>query len=262
MIESRQNQTLKDIRRLRRSKGDTALLEGPHLVAEARALGLPFEVIVTTPEFAESPRGRELFSSITPSPLLVAAELLADLADADAPRGVLAVLHLPRAGAEILPTLPGSVYCYLDGVQDPGNLGALVRVAEASGAAGIALSPLCAHPNHPRALRASAGSLLRVPVAMGVEPADLDRRLASLAPQWLALAPRGGEDLFGAPLEGTLIVALGAEGPGVSEAILARATRKLTIPIQAPVESLNVTVAAALTLFEVRRRRLLAARAT
>ena len=99
-------------------------------------------------------------------------------------------------------------------MQDPGNLGALARVAEAAGAAGLALSPGCAHPNHPRALRASAGSLLRLPVAVGAEPDALDAHLASARPRWTALVPRDGEDLYRARLDGTLILAVGAEGPG------------------------------------------------
>jgi TrmH family RNA methyltransferase len=140
-------------------------------------------------------------------------------------------------------------------LQDPGNLGALARVAEAAGAAGLALSPGTAHPNHPRALRASAGSLLRLPVAVGCEAAAVDRHLAPLRPRWLALVPREGEDLWRAALDGALVLALGAEGPGLSPALRERADLGLTIPIEPPVESLNATVAAALVLFEVRRRR-------
>jgi TrmH family RNA methyltransferase len=256
MIQSRQNRTLKDIRRLRRSKGDAAILEGPHLIEEAIAAAIPLSLVLATPDFLTSSAGRALGISLSEPPLLVEAALLADLADADAPRGVMAVAQLPRSGVEALPRERGALYCYLDGVQDPGNLGALVRVAEAAGARAVALSHHCAHPNHSRALRASAGSLLRLPVAVGVEPTALAERLAGLAAEWVVLVPRGGEDLFTAPFEGTLVLAFGAEGPGVSPDVIERAGRRVTIPIQPPVESLNVTVAAALTLFEIRRRRL------
>ena len=252
MISSRQNQRLKDIRRLRRSKGDHIILEGPHLLAEALAGGLPLETVLATPAWLASPEGRAL--ALPVPPLEVAPDILDDLTDADSPRGVLAVAHLPRAGVEALPIRSGRPYLYLDGLQDPGNLGALARVAEAAGAAGLALSPGCAHPNHPRALRASAGSLLRLPVAVGADPDALDRRLASASPRWAALVPRGGEPLWTAPLDGTLILAVGAEGPGLSPALLDRAALRLTIPLEAPVESLNATVAAALVLFEVKRR--------
>jgi RNA methyltransferase, TrmH family len=252
MITSRQNQRVKDIRRLRRSKGDLALLEGPHLVESALAAGLPLEEVLATPDFLETSEGRRLARSFPP--LAVSPEVLADLTDADSPRGLLAVVRLPRSGVEALPVRPGGSYLYLDGLQDPGNLGALARVAEAAGAAGLALSPGCAHPNHPRALRASAGSLLRLPVAVAADPPALDTRLAAARPRWLALVPRGGEDLYHARLDGTLVLALGAEGQGLSAPLLARAGLRLTIPMAPAVESLNVTVAAALVLFEVRWR--------
>jgi RNA methyltransferase, TrmH family len=255
MISSRHNQRVKDIRGLRRSKGDHIILEGPHLLAEAAACGLLLETVLATPAWLGSAEGRALASSLLVQPLEVAPDVLDDLTDADSPRGVLAVARLPRAGAEALPVRAGRPYLYLDGLQDPGNLGALARVAEAAGAAGLALSPGCAHPNHPRALRASAGSLLRLPVALGADPETLERRLAPAVPRWAALVPRGGEPLWTAPLEGTLVLAVGAEGPGLSPALLDRATLRLTIPLEEPVESLNATVAAALVLFEVRRRR-------
>jgi len=255
MITSRQNQRLKDIRRLRRSKGDLALLEGPHLVTEALAAGLGLEEAFVTPAFLDSSEGRRLAPSLSVEPLVISPELLEEITDADSPRGILAVARLGRSGIEALPVRLGRPYVYVEGLQDPGNLGALARVAEAAGAAGVALSPGCAHPNHPRALRASAGSLLRLPVAVGAEPEALSQRLAAARPRWAALVPRGGEDLYTAVLDGTLILALGAEGPGLSPALLARIDLRLTIPMEPLVESLNATVAAALVLFELRRRR-------
>ncbi|MES1240521.1 MAG: RNA methyltransferase [Acidobacteriota bacterium] len=243
---------MKDIRRLRRSKGDHALLEGPHLVGEAVAAGIGLETVLATPAWLETPEGRDLSRS---HPCLeVAPELLDEMTDADSPRGVLALARLPRSGADHLPVRAGGVYLYLDGLQDPGNLGALARVAEAAGAAALALAPGTVHPNHPRALRASAGSLLRLPVAVGAEADAVDLRLADLRPRWTALDPRDGVGLWEADLDGTLVLAVGAEGPGLSPAIGERAGLRLTIPIQPPVESLNATVAAALVLFEVRRR--------
>ncbi len=263
MITSRQNRRLKDIRRLRRSKDDRALLEGRHLVAEALTAGIALEEVLIAPGFlAGRPEDEELgraLAALAEPPLEVAAELLDELGDADSPRGLLAVARLPRGGVEALPQRPDGVYVFLERLQDPGNLGAVARAAEAAGAAGLALSPESAHPNHPRALRGSAGSLLRLPVAVGVEPDALDRHLAAgpagLRPRWAALVPRGGETLWKVPLDGALVLAVGSEGQGLSEEILRRADLGITIPLAAPVESLNAAVAAALVLFEVRRRR-------
>lgn len=257
MILSRHNKTVKDIRRLRRSKGDLALLEGPHLVGEALAAGLALEIVLATPEFLATAEGVALARLLKAAPVEIAPEILTELADADSPKGLLAVAHLPRSGVDGLPLCPGSAYLYLDGLQDPGNLGALARVAEAVGVAGLALAPGTVHPNHPRALRGSAGSLLRLPVAVNVTPEALAGHLAVLAPaapRWAALVPRGGTDLYSAPLSGTLVLALGAEGPGLSPAADALADLRLTIPLAPPVESLNAVVAAALVLFELRRQ--------
>lgn len=231
------------------------MLEGPHLVAEAVAAGIQLETVLATPAWLATPEGRTLAPNL-PFLLEVAPELLDEITDADSPHGVLAVARFPRSGSAALPVHMGGVYLYLDGLQDPGNLGALARVAEASGATALALSPGTVHPNHPRALRASAGSLLRIPVAVGARIEDLDQRLAPARPRWMALDPRDGVGLWQASLDGTLVLVLGAEGPGLSSALLGRADLRLTIPIEPPVESLNATVAAALVLFEVRRRRI------
>lgn len=226
-------------------------------MGEAAAAGIGLETVLATPAWLETPEGRTLARSLPERSLLeIAPELLDEMTDSDSPRGVLAIARLPRFGADRLPVHAGAVYLYLDGLQDPGNLGALARVAEAAGAAALALSPGTVHPNHPRALRASAGSLLRLPVAVGAGTAEVDRRLAPARPRWMALEPRDGAGLWQAGLDGTLILAVGAEGPGLSPAVRERADLRLTIPLQPPVESLNATVAAALVLFEVRRRRM------
>ncbi|MDY7095656.1 MAG: RNA methyltransferase [Acidobacteriota bacterium] len=259
VITSPGNKTLKTIRRLRQSKGDHILLEGAHLITEALDAGLVLETVLATPELCAQPRYQPLLERLPRPPLLVAARLLDQLADADSPRGLLAVARLSRGGVTALPRRRDGIYLFCQGLQDPGNLGALARVAEAAGCAGLALSAGSVHPNHPRALRASTGSLLRLPVAAGCTPEQLQEHLKELDPGWLALVPRGGEDLYSASLDGALILLLGAEGPGLDADLVARAHRRLTIPLAPPVESLNATVAAALPLFEIRRRRASAA---
>lgn len=240
---------------MRRSKGDGALLEGPHLVGEALDAGLDLGTVLATPDFLASPAGCRLAGRLPFPALEVEPALLDEVADSDSPRGILATTRIPRGGAEALPLVDDGVYLYLEGLQDPGNLGALARVAEASGAIGLATSAASVHPNHPRALRASAGSLLRLPVASSTSPPELERRLRPLEPRWAALVPRGGSDLYGASLDGPMVIVAGGEGGGLSESTRRRCASWLTLPVAPPVESLNVTVAAALALFEIRRQR-------
>lgn len=254
MITSRKNSHLKDIRRLRRCKDERAVLEGPHLLADALNAGLTPELVLATTAWSTSETGRQLLPRLTRDPLLVEEQLLTEITDSDSPRGVVAVVRLPRTGVESLPLQEHGTYIFVDGLQDPGNLGALARAAEAAGATALALAPGTVHPNHPRALRAAAGSLLRLPTARSVEISALTAHLTPLQPRWLALAPRGGTDLYTANLSGTVVLLLGAEGPGLSPTTRQRATELLTIPLDGPVESLNATVASALVLFEIRRR--------
>lgn len=252
MITSRNNWQLKIIRRLKRSKGEDALLEGPHLIQEAVTAGLSLRSVLATNEFLASPAGRRLAPYLPIRPLEIERRLLEEVADSDSPRGIVAVAHLARPRAQDLPQDPNGTYLYAEGLQDPGNLGAVVRAAEGSGATAVCLSPGSVHPNHPRALRASAGSLLRLPVA--VDDAErLADHLQPLRPTWAALIPRGGQDVFQTSIDGCRILALGAEGSGLTSETHRRADIELTIPLEAPVESLNAAVAAAITLFQLRR---------
>lgn len=251
MIKSPKNRVFKDIRRLRRCKGDHALLEGPHLLREALAAGLGLDTVLITPE-AHATEAGTLLARYGVQAVEVAPQALESVTDSDSPRGILAVAHLSRGGVERLP-LERGVYLYLAGLQDPGNLGAVARAAEASGVVGLALSDGCAHPNHPRALRASAGSLLRLPVAVGVGPEDLSERLGRLQPTWYALSADAEESIYDTCPTPPLVLAVGGER-GLDAAIEARCDHTLGIPMARPVESLNAAVATAVALFEMRRQ--------
>lgn len=243
------------MRRLRRSQGERTLLEGPHLVEEAVSTGLEMEAVVATPQFLGSAEARNLVPRLARPPLEIAPRLLDDLTDADSPRGIVAIARLPAPPLDALPRSAAGVYVYADGLQDPGNLGAIARVAEASGVVGLCLGPGSVRRLHPRSLRASAGSLLRVPTFDDVSLEALDAHLAPLRPRWATLVTRGGVDLWSTDLDGPLILVVGAEGRGVSPEALARADLRLTIAMTGRVESLNAAVSTAVVLFEARRRR-------
>ncbi len=255
MISSRQNRHIKTIRRLRACKDEFAFLEGPRLAEETLGAGLELVEVLATPEFLAGQTGRAIAEQLVKSPLVVAESVLASVTDAGTPQGILAIAALPRSDVAALTRVPDGVYLYLECVQDPGNLGALARSAEATSVAGIALSPGCAHPNNPKALRASAGSLLRMPVAVDADLSSLLTHLSALSPTLVALEPEGGDDLYETGLGGALVLALGSEGTGLSAGTRARADLRVTVPVAQPVESLNVAVAASIVLHELSRRR-------
>jgi TrmH family RNA methyltransferase len=252
MIESSKNELLKEIRRKRRSRGDFAILEGPHLVGEALAAGVVFDTVLATPEFAEG-AGGDLLARLPGGYQALSERALRSVSESETPRGVLATAELPRGGAESIPIVAAGLYVYIDGIQDPGNLGAVARAAEATRADGLILGAGSAHPNHPRALRASAGSLLRLPVAINASAESLRRHLEGINATWTALSARGETGLFETDLALPIVLVIGAER-GLDPELEAACDRRVRIHTAEPVESLNTAVAAALALFEVRRR--------
>ena len=236
MITSRKNEKLKLIRKLqrRRHRDELGLFvcEGEDLVAAALDAGIaPVEALVD----AERPAllARLAGAESVASPLLEAVSTLGHHARIIA---VFARDELPRGLRDV--TLA------LWHVADPGNVGTLIRAADAFGA-GIALSPGCADPTGPKALRASAGAIFRVPLA------DFD----DARPPRVALVARGGTALHELELQGPTTFVLGAERAGLPDDVLARCDLQATIPQSADAESLNVAMAGTIALYEVARSR-------
>jgi TrmH family RNA methyltransferase len=140
-------------------------------------------------------------------------------------------------------------------VQDPGNAGAIVRVAEAGGATGVIASGVTADPFGWKALRGSMGSALRLPVVNGGAAAEAIADARRHGCRVIAAAPRGGRSVFDIDLTGPVAILIGGEGPGLAPSVVDAADERVTIPMQAPVESLNAAVTAALLVYEARRQR-------
>jgi tRNA G18 (ribose-2'-O)-methylase SpoU len=267
VISSRDNERWKAMRRLSRSKGkrrhadgDLLLLEGLHLLEAALDADLVPETVLATPELLES--APALLSRLPRPPLAIAPALLDELADTDSPRGLLATVAAAERSVAELPGIvagasdPFPTIVLADGIGDPANLGALARTAEAAGAAALVTTPGGVTWRHPRCLRASTGSLLRLPVFAEVDATVLRGTLTPLGFTWLGLEAHGGEDLYRTEVDGAVLVAIGAEAGGLGVRTLELADRRVTVPLAAGVESLNAHVAAAVVLFELRRRTL------
>ncbi len=171
-------------------------------------------------------------------------EVLANLSPTRSPQGVLAVVEEPRWPVW---TASGGFGLYLEGIQDPGNLGAIIRSAAGLGAAAVLLAPECADPWGPSAVRGSAGAVFRIPVEREV---SLSRAADRLRRHQGELWATGSE---GRPLREwsaslPMLLMLGAEGQGLSLEAMSAADGVVTIPLQREVESLNVAVAAGIVL--------------
>jgi TrmH family RNA methyltransferase len=140
-------------------------------------------------------------------------------------------------------------------IQDPGNLGALIRVAEAGGSTRVVVAGRSADPFGWKALRGSMGSALRIPLRVETDPVHAVAAERSLGRHIVATTPRGGQSVFDVNFTRATAVLIGGEGQGLPRDLIEAADTQVTIPMEPPVESLNAAVAAALVTYEARRQR-------
>ena len=246
-IASPSNPLIKTVRRLAHPRRREAriLLEGEKLVRAALESGLRIETLLL--DRPPSPSELVEFEAAGADVAEVSATLFRRVSSVESPEGVLAVARRP---ARSLDDLHAEGFVLVSaGIQDPGNLGAIARVAEAGGARALAVVKGSADPFGPKAVRGSMGSLLRLPVFEIENPDSLRNRGFRIA----ALVPRGGVDFRRADWSQPLAILLGGEGRGLSGDAVAAADLRVTIPMAGKVESLNVATAAALVLYEATR---------
>jgi RNA methyltransferase, TrmH family len=225
--------------RLRRAER-RLVIEGPHLLAAALDAGIaPLALIATEAALAHAEIAACLGRSRVP-PTVLSADAFGAIADARTPQGIAAEIALPEArrdGASV----------FLEAVQDSGNVGTLIRTAAAFGCGEVVLDRQCADPWSQKVLRAGQGGHF----VLGVRQVDdLPAAISAFGGRLLCTVARGGRPLREVALTGRLGWAFGAEGAGLSAAVLARAAERVTIPMAAGAESLNVAASAAICLYE------------
>ena len=260
VITSRQNpgvQAFRELARKRKPSHDRVLLDGWHLLIEARQAGVPIERAAFTTDLVNQQDTARVAQDLIDSGvdvMAVTTAVMEALSPVRAPSGVVAIGTRKAVTPDaVFARAPQLVLLAVD-VQDPGNVGAMVRAAEAAGATGFIACGASADPFGWKALRGSMGSAFRLPVARApIEGALRAARAAKV--HVLAAVPRVGQPLFETDLRRPTAFMLGGEGPGLPLDLLQQADGTLTIPMRAPVESLNVAVAAALLLYEAARQR-------
>ncbi|HUI82811.1 MAG TPA: RNA methyltransferase [Candidatus Binatia bacterium] len=257
-VDSRQNARVKQLRRAfseaaPNARGEIAI-EGMHLVEEAIRSGLRLSTVF----FSESARQRahKLLPQLSAysEALLLPDNVFSSAVPSETPQGVAALVRVKSFALEDTLSAEPVLLVIAAGLQDAGNLGTMARSGEAFGITGLLVGERTVSPWNWKAVRASAGSLFRLPVAR-VELAEAVQQVRGRGIRVLATSSRKGTAVWNANLRGPLAIVIGSEGAGVPRETLAQADEVVAIPQSARVESLNAGIAASIVLYEAARQR-------
>jgi len=257
-VDSRQNARVKELRRAfaeaTPNQECEVAIEGMHLVEEAIRSGMRLGTVF----FSESARERvhklmPQLSSHTEA-LLLPDAVFASAVPSETPQGVAALVRVKAASLESVLHASPALLVIIAGLQDPGNLGTIARSGEAFGVTGLLLGERTVSPWNWKAVRASAGSLFRLPMTK-VELATALPEIKSRGARVLATSSHKGTTIQDVDLRGPVAFVIGSEGAGVPKDVLAQADEVVAIPQSSRVESLNAGIAASILLYEAARQR-------
>jgi len=184
----------------------------------------------------------------------VSENVMKKIADTETPQGIIAVCKMRQPKLENL-LASGKMLLVLDRVGDPGNIGTMLRTADAAGIGGLVLLKGCADIYAPKTVRSSMGSLFHIPVLSGVSEQEFVSAAKKAGYDLLVTCLDGADNLYKADLSGRIAFVMGNEAGGVSETLLAKADKRVYIPMAGRAESLNVAMAAGIVMFEALRRK-------
>jgi RNA methyltransferase, TrmH family len=261
-VSSRQNPIVAAFRTLADEPDPTGtrlLLDGAHLVNDARASGLRFETVAVAASKLTTQTEEGLLAQRLEREGIDVVEASDSVFDAlspvKSPSGIIAIAGRQSAtAAEICARADAFILAAID-VQEPGNVGALLRAAEAGGVTGALVCGMSANPFSWKALRGSMGSVLRLPIVAGLTTHQALTAMRKSGVRTIAAVPRDGQEPDAIDWRGKTGLLLGGEGPGLTDEAIALADARVTIPMQGSVESLNVAVAGAILVYAARRQR-------
>ncbi|MGN1098550.1 MAG: TrmH family RNA methyltransferase [Clostridia bacterium] len=246
-ITSRENKTYKRIKALKdkkqREKEGVFLVEGERGVRDAIKNGLSPETVVLCEGCAINIHGA--------NPVIFARRLFGELAETQTPQGIIAVFPMPRADFGNIRGGEKSFVMMCENIQDPGNLGTIIRTAHCAGAEAIVLTKGCCDLFNPKTVRSTVASIASIPVIRGVEAAEAVIRLKKMGYRIAAGALTDkSQGLYNTDLSGKIAFVVGNEGNGITPQTLAAADIAVKIPMTDGAESLNAGVAAAVMMYE------------
>ncbi len=232
--------SLKD--RKGRKESGCFLVEGRKMVEEAVASAFPVEAILV-----EADRAAEFHLSAGIPVFTMPEHVLAAVCDTKTPQGIAAVVRMVSV------PLNGQRIVALDGVQDPGNVGTIIRTADAAGFEGVLLSTQCADVFSPKVLRATMGSIFRMGIRVTEDLPGALQQMIDAGASVLSSQLDGEPFYQRSPLNERFVLVIGSEGNGVTEEVKALATHRVKLPMRGGAESLNAAVAAGIMMYELTR---------
>lgn len=261
-LTGRDNRTIKYLASLAdpkvRKKELSFLIEGVKMVEEALGNRLGVKQVVATPLLTQH-HGRGIIRLAEQSGIeivWIAERLMDAVAESKTPQPVMAVVGMQEHAAEELLAAPANLIVLCHQLQDPGNLGTIIRTAEAVGASGVAVTPNTVDAYNSKSVRASMGSILRVPVAKVQGEQEFVEDCRARGFQTAALVLNGRETPYELDLTVPTVLMLGQESAGLAAEDVARFDHRLRIPMAETIDSLNVAVSAAVVLYEALRQRM------
>jgi TrmH family RNA methyltransferase len=260
LISSASNPRLKQLRAASRDGGSDAQgrvrIEGPKLVRDAVRSHLLVDEVYVSESCRRDPDIQNLLRQIPGAPEIVeiSDRLFPSIVSTEHPQGLLALARMPSVQLHALLSSSSMLLVGCE-LQDPGNLGTLLRSAEAFGVEGVLLTRTSVNPLNEKVVRASAGSIFRLPCLGGFENTELLRHLERSNFHFAAATPKAAIDFRKVDYRDRFALILGNEGKGLSEEVLSRVQTRIHIPMTAGIESLNVAVAASIILCEAARQR-------
>ena len=258
IIESKDNNLYKETKKLKERKGRTKsskyIIEGYRLVEEAFKASLPIEYIFVSENGLEKFKGY-IGEYIEDDTKLYGLKenLFKELCSTEQPQGIVAVVRMREIDSE----LNGNFYLLCDKLQDPGNLGTIIRTAHAAGVDGIVLTKGTVDVYNDKVIRSTMGSMFHIPVIIDDENNTIVKKLIHRGFSLVATSLEGKKNFFEENLTGKVIVSVGNEGNGVSQEIYDLANKKVKIPMPGGAESLNVAIVTSVILYEKVRQNLL-----
>lgn len=230
-------------------------VEGFHLVEEALKSGLEVGALIVSRSALDKARGLLDKGNSSFPAYVVPDRVFRSASETQTPQGIAALVRLPEFSLDKCLARPQALVVVLVEVQEPGNLGTILRALEAFGGSACLLTRKTVSLFNAKAVRASAGALFRLPVFSGLEAEDAIRVCRKHGLRTVGLAPRARTTLTETDLRGPVALFVGSESGGLPSAVLNQMDTRASIPLAAPVDSLNAAMAASLALYEAARQR-------